>query len=118
MLPCSYDVCGGLSASPDDHVFEVEMFSRVETGCAAVGSDTACCRSDRWRRLEAWLGREEDEDGVAPSRWLTVDRLGGAKTVVRRAMRAGTGFDEKVGAALDMLAAAGMAVFYRTEYLC
>lgn len=27
----------------------------------------------------------------APSRWLTVDRLGGASTVVRRAMRAGTG---------------------------
>lgn len=34
---------------------------------------------------------EEGEGEVAPSRWLTVDRLGGASTVVRRAMSAGTG---------------------------
>lgn len=39
----------------------------------------------------------DKEDEGTPSRWLTVDKLGGANTVVRRAMSAGTGLVLKDG---------------------
>lgn len=114
-----------LRARPEDQVLEVEMFSRVEIGCAAVGRETACCRSDRCLDrpegcAERKDGRIVEEEGVVvgggledveatPSRWFTVDRLGGAMTVVRRAISAGTGLVEKEGPALAILSA-GMFV--------
>lgn len=88
------------------------MFSCVEMGTAAVGCETACCRSGLCRRVivvevvvegRGMAEVEEEVRGVvvavaaeAPSRWFTVDRLGGARTVVRRAISAGTGLVVKL----------------------